>query len=122
MSYYLNSEVVENYIYPPEKTENKSFEFNLESNGRLHGPIKFEIKNIFNGEFELCSSCNEWLIFIGNIELCKMEKKEWCRWRIPSDINFDENKNALCIGNGFDEWDPSGIYFIPKRIVVIQMK
>ena len=50
--YYLNSEIVNKYNERIE-TDDKSFEFNLESNGRIKQPMKFEIKNLKEGGYEL---------------------------------------------------------------------
>ena len=46
--YYLNSQV-DTYYNQTKNTDNKSFEFNLESHGRLDYPMKFEIKNLYRG-------------------------------------------------------------------------
>ena len=45
---YLNTKIVEKY-YQYQETDNKSFHFNLQSNGRLPKPMKFEIKNLIYG-------------------------------------------------------------------------
>ena len=48
--YYLNTKVIESYDKDIE-TDNKTFEFNLESNVRLDKPIKFEIKDLKKGGY-----------------------------------------------------------------------
>ena len=119
--YYLNTQVVEKYWKLGDRrieTDNKSFEFNLESNGRLDQPMKFEIKDLYWGGYELCEKSDKWnLIVLGDIVLFKENKKNHsCCFQ--SEYNFDYHgiENALC----------GKIYypdkFTPKRILVIQMK
>ena len=50
--YYLNTQVVEKY-YDCQETDDKSFHFNLQSNGRLKQPMKFEIKDLKKGGYYL---------------------------------------------------------------------
>ena len=45
--YYLNTEIIEEY--KNHETDLNSFHFNLQSNGRLEKPMKFEIKDFTKG-------------------------------------------------------------------------
>ena len=72
--YYLNTKIVEKY-YTRIKTDNKSFEFNLESNGRLKHPMKFEIINL-RGGYHLFEKSHKYLIWLGNIFYFLFVKKE----------------------------------------------
>ena len=115
--YYLNTEVIERYWqkhgYKPITTDNKSFHFNLQSNGRLKQPMKFESKNVTYGGYILFEKSNDYLIYLGDIELFKENYKNqsFCG---QSESHFDYHgiKNALC----------GKIQFTSKRILVIQMK
>ena len=113
--YYLNTEVVEKHW---NKTDNKSFEFNLQSNGRLPNPMKFEIKDLEEGGYLLFSKSNkDNLISLGDIYLCKENKKhESCCCQYENEFNYHGIKDALC-GKTWSFYP-----FTPKRIVVIQMK
>ena len=114
--YYLNTEVIEKYDDWIE-TDNKSFEFNLESNGRLEHPMKFEIKDLKVGGYGLYEKSSWFLIALGDIGLYK-----------------ENNKNESLCGQNEDKFDYHGIEnalcgkiyypdkFTPKRILVIQMK
>ena len=68
--YYLNTKVKnENYI----KTDIKTFEFNLESNGRLIKPMKFPIKYMYTYR-HLYTKSDEKLMDLGDIVLYKENK------------------------------------------------
>ena len=127
--YYLNTEIIEKYNKIME-TDFKSFEFNLYSNGRLLGPMKFEIKNTKKGGYYLNESgefdCTN-LILIGTIELMKelYAYESTCHEPLKKgdqiEYLFDYHgfDKALCgkIGNSF-----GGERFTVKKFVVIQMK
>ena len=49
-------------------TDNKSFEFNIESNGRLNGMMKFPIKNIIRDAHEQCKTTYEFIMNNENAE------------------------------------------------------
>ena len=50
--YYLNTQIKKEYdVDKMEPTDNKSFEFNIESNGRLNKMMKFEIKDLKFGYY-----------------------------------------------------------------------
>ena len=59
--YYLNTEIIEEYGEWIE-TDDKSFHFNLQSNGRLPKPMKFEIKDSKHGRYCLYGKSNDNLI------------------------------------------------------------
>ena len=115
--YYLNTEVVEKYWKPgdpPVEKDNKSFHFNLQSkNNRLNKPMKFEIIDLYSGGIELYKKSDGSLIWLGEILLSKEnEKGESYFMRYVKPIEDNEIKKEL-----YRKED-----FIPKRILVIQMK
>ena len=116
--YYLNTEVIEKYGDWIE-TDNKSFEFNLESNGRLKQPMKFEIKDLKYGGYELYIKSIGYLIVLGDIYLMKENKKNesYC-YQFEDWFDYHGIENALCGKKPY----PNGEDFTPKRILVIQMK
>ena len=98
-------------------TNSKTFHFNLKSNGRLPGQMKFEITNFYLGSVVLFENYSEVLIDFGNVRLFKenYKNKSFCgqdtNW-----FNYHLMNKALCGKTG--KKNP----FIPKRIIVIQMK
>ena len=117
--YYLHTEMVEEYG-GWNKTDMNSFHFNLKSNGRLDGMMKFEIKNIVQGGYYLSDSTDYYLIQIGDICLKKEHRKEksYC-FQTENNFNYHNNPKALC-GKEYD-FSRKFEYFTPKRIIVIQM-
>ena len=99
-----------------QKSTKKVFEFNIESNGRLKEPMKFEIKDVKYGGYKLCQNWDETLIRIGDIYLDK-ENRKYQSYCLQDDTRFDYHgiKNALYGKRGWK--NP----FTPKRILVIQM-
>ena len=121
--YYLNTEVKKEYNRQTfTQTDVFSFEFNLESNGRLKAPMKFPIKDTSYGYF-LPNSLNERLIEIGDIVLYKEHKKD-SSFCVQEDKRYDYQglENPLC---GKSVYQEEGIWFgeciNPSRIRVIQM-
>ena len=96
-------------------TDTKSFKFNLQSNGRLSKPMKFEIKDLKRGGIYLYEKSDRRLIGLGDITLSKENKKNDCHCDQDVD-HFDYHgiSNALC-----GKIHPNR--FTPKRILVIQM-
>ena len=121
--YFLNTEVIEEYDGMQE-TDNKTFKFNLQSNGRLQQPMmKFEIKNMKDGGIRLCGKHFNELFLMGNIVLGKKEKKtETYFWKDDYEDYFDYHgiENAVC-GKTTDVYGV-GDRIKLKRILVIQMK
>ena len=114
--YYFNTRVEDNYD-EYQSTDFKSFHFNLQSNGRLSNPMKFEIKDLKKGGIYLYEKSHDKLIRLGNIRLAKeMKKNESMYFEIIYHFDYHGIKNALC-GKICDEKT-----FTPKRILVIQMK
>ena len=68
--YYLNTKIVEKYGCMQE-TDYTSFHFNLQSNGRLSHPMKFEIKNLKHGGIIFFDKTWGNLIDLGDISLYK---------------------------------------------------
>ena len=119
--YYLNNEIIEKYGFSFNKTDNKSFEFNLHSNGRLQHPTKFEIKDLEYG-YGLIEKNQRELIQFGNILLYKKDFKcESCYFQHEERYNYHGANNILCeeneITGSFGE-----IIFTPKQFLIIQMK
>ena len=122
--YYLNTEIgtIERERKNWSKTDNKSFEFNLQSNGRLQQPMKFEIKDLEEGGYELfekSTRCGN-LITFGDILLHKEDKKNesYC-YQAEDKFDYHGIEKALC---GHQPNKYGEMYFTPKRILVIQMK
>ena len=99
--------------------DNKSFEFNLESNGRLPNPMKYEIKDVKNGGYNLFSiwDSNQALIRLGDIILFKEDMKSQSKCCVQTNgyIDYHGIEYPLCNKT-------NGNQFTPKRIIVIQMK
>ena len=116
--------VVEKYnkfpFEPPVETDNKSFHFNLESNGRLQQPMKFEIKDLKYGGYTLYEKSDYGLIFLGDIGLFKEDykNKSHC-YQYEDRFDYHGIKNALC---GKEPDENGWMYFTQKRILVIQME
>ena len=114
--YYLNTEIIEKYWQkygdPRIETDNNSFEFNLESNGRLPKPMKFEIKDLEKCGYLLFEKSDGYLIKLGDIRLFKENYKNLSRcYQFENDFDYHGIENALC----------GKFHFTPKRILVIQM-
>ena len=117
--YYLNTKVVTRYNRLI-RTNNKSFEFNLESNGRLQQPMKFEIKDLREGGYYLHEKSHSCLISLGDICLYKENYKNQSHCiRNEDDFDYHGIKNELCEKTGYSF---GGDNFTTKRITVIQMK
>ena len=116
--YYLNCEISDNYV-DWSCSDDKSFLFNLESNGRLPQPMKFEIKNPKQGYVRYKNKYYRFMT-LGDIRLMKNIKKEqsYCRQDNEA-VDYHGIENALC---GRTTTDNEKHNFTPKRILVIQMK
>ena len=109
--YYSNTSISSQYS-SPIKTDKESFLFNLESHGRLPNSTKFDILDIRNGITLKHKQENE-LIIVGDITICKENIKELSRCdQYESIFDYHGIKHALC----------GKLNFVPKRIVVLQMK
>ena len=120
--YYLNPTIT--YVQFPNYnwSDEKSFEFTLESKERGNQPIKFEIKNKMKNGYTLFDNHSNWnmnLISFGEIFLAKEKFKEHSNCEQHDDM-FDYHgiQNALC---GKQPNERGEMYFTPKRIVIIQM-
>ena len=115
--YYLNTQVVGKYC-EDIPTDVKSFEFNIESNGRLKTPLKLEMLKSFWGGYQLWEKSKERLISLGDIQIYKENKKNTSYCIQNNTFNYHDIDKALCgkIGslNG-------GEKIKVKRIIVIQM-
>ena len=95
--YYLNTKVNNEYNDKYYTfTDFKSFEFNIESNGRLKSMMKFPIKDVSCGYF-LYDKSDEILVSLGNIVLVKENKRHLsgCIQR-EDKYDYQEISNALC--------------------------
>ena len=82
--------------------------------------MKFDIIYIFHGGYMLYPKSHDKLISLGDICLYKENKKNFsCCWQNET-FDYCNIENALCgkIVKSFI----GGQHFIPKKIVVIQMK
>lgn len=120
--YYLNSTVVEKYQQFVTVDKN-CFHFNLKSNGRLSGPMKFEIKNFNNGGYKIYdkSMNHPSLITIGEIFIMRQGTTSYynnCEQH-ENYFNYHGIERALC---GLEPNHKGEMIFKPKKIIVIQMK
>ena len=125
--YYLNPQIRKKYITPfdpPIQVDKKTFHFNLQSNDKhMNKPMKFEIKNVVNGGYNLIDpeeSCTN-LIFLGDIILCNKTDQ------MGSICSQNENSfDYHGVKNPFNEKlnDPftNENYFSATRLVIIQMQ
>ena len=127
--YYLNTQIEDEYNSEYfNQTDTKSFHFNLESKGRYQFPLKFEIKSTTGG-YALFDKSSNILIAIGDIYLYKQNVKT-NSFYVDSNTKFDyfNLPYALCSKRmGFDNafvsfGQPKKVTFVPKRLVVFQMK
>ncbi|BFU19555.1 trichohyalin, putative [Entamoeba histolytica] len=109
---YVNSKInkVGHYI-----NDSQSFLFSLESNGRMKGMMKFDIKEPGHA-FCLFNQSHDYLVIFGcsDIRVYKenYKTKSFCFQR---SFEYEGIENALC-GKEYPE------YFKPKQIIVIEMK
>ena len=116
--YYLNSLIEEEY-YTWMETDEYSFLFNLESNGRLEYPMKFGIKDYKRGGYRLAEPNANWIIEIGNISLFKEDIKQKTNcWQNKDVFEYYDIENALC---GKEKNELGFMYIVPKRILILQM-
>ena len=110
--YYLNTQIKLKKYQKCIPTDNKSFFFILESNGRLEQPVKFDIKDTRNGGIMMERITEDRLIELGDIVLFKRNKKDQSFY-LPNDDRFNSSNISYgLIGKKA---------FIPERILVIQM-
>ena len=105
-----------NYI----KTDDKSFYFILNSK-RKTSPLKFNLRTNCRCGIHLFCKRSYKLIRLGDISLYKEDSKEksYCRGINGShDGNYNGITDGLC---GIDKRNNGQLFFIPKRILVIQM-
>ena len=114
--YYMHSELKDDNYRKWVLSDKLSFQFNLQSNGRLQEPMKFEHINVNRGDYMLQHRNHKILIRLGNIVLYKTIRKNQCY--IDNDIKgFDYHgiDKALCGKSGKE--DP----FKLQRLIVLQM-
>ena len=106
------------------ETDNKTFEFNLFSNGRLSGPMKFEIKDPKRGYCYYCYT-DDFILSLGDITFHAYHQAEIHYYCSQHDDIFDYHgiENAIC-GKTVKKWswDEKESCFIAKRFVIYQMK
>ena len=121
--FYLDTPIQRKYDEQIFTTNNKSFHFNLQSNGRLSKPMKFEIKNKNLTGYQLTSSYSDILIQIGDIVLNRKSKRDFSYCKQTEEAFLYENiENAICgKTKQQNEIDESNKYFTLKRLLVIQM-
>ena len=105
------------------ETDQQSFEFNLQSNGRLDKMMKFPIRNCLYG-YLFYDESNILLCQLGDIVLYK-ENKRNLSYCLHNENIFDYQRipNAICGRSRYKiNNEMKGEHFIPKRITVIQME
>ena len=111
--YYFNNVMTERYFPSRIETDINSFHFNLQSNGRLSQPMKFEIKDIKEGGCVLFEKLDYRLFACGELLLMKKRMKHASHClQCDETVEHHEIENALRGEVGF---------FVAKRITVIQM-
>ena len=121
--YYLNTKFIPKYrripVDPPVETNEGTFHFNIQSNGRLKRPMKFPINDTVEGGYKLFEKTHSTLIKLGDICLYKenSKSKSYCSQHEDYFIYHGIEK-ALC---GRTSGLFGGGCFTPKRILVIQM-
>ena len=115
-AYSMAGRAKQKKLQEEQKTDKKSFEFNLQSNGRLSRPMKFEIKDLREGGIILCETIYGVLIDLGDIHL-RQKNWKYQSYCYQNENRFDYHgiENALC-----GKTNPTN--FTPKRILVMQMK
>ncbi|BFU20937.1 trichohyalin, putative [Entamoeba histolytica] len=107
---YVNSKIdkVDGYIY-----DSHSFVFSLESKGRNEGMMKFDIKQP-QYAFYLYHRADNYLFAFGSGADIIVYKENYKTWSFCGQRSFEYEgiSNALC----------GKEYFMPKRIIVIEMK
>ena len=103
-----------------QHTDKESFLFNLNSNGRMKQPMKFEILNTMEGGIILSKKEEDTLICLGEISLMKKGIESESIWFKRMAFNYHGIDNAICIG--LNNNNKHANFFEIKRIVVIQMK
>ena len=121
--YYLNTELIAKYGnsigHERIPTDKRSFEFNIQSNGRLEYPMRFDIKDTNFGGYILYERSLEKLIELGDIKLYKYNKRNKSSCDQDNDkFHYPKINNVL---SGKETGLFSSGYFIPTRIQVIQM-
>ena len=118
--YYLNTEIKEQTSNKPQKTDSKTFQFNLHFNNyRLKQPMKYEIVDFIWGGYRLYKKSEDWLIDLGNIEIYKQQKKNMSWYRLSDRFNYHHIENALSSKEPIGDYQE--VYFNLKRFIVMQM-
>ena len=74
--YYIDEDdTIDAYTYNETKTKGNSYHFNLNSNGRLNGPITFKLQRDKHDYYKIYEQQNNELITIGDIVLMKQHMK-----------------------------------------------
>ena len=116
--FYFNKQISLNAKY--SESDDKSFYFILNSK-RKSSPMKFNQRTNCPYGIHLFSKHSDKLIRLGDISLFKEDFKEksYCRGINGShDGNYNGIPEGLC---GIDKRNNGQLFFIPKRILVIQM-
>ena len=116
--YYINVEI-KSILREQMAVDDKTFIFNLVSNGRLNNPMKFEIRDTLKGGYKLFGNQKGTpanMISIGDIRLAKSDWKEqsFC-YQYDDAFDYKGIEKATC-----------GVIhpnrFTLKRMIVIQMQ
>ena len=122
---YFNNEIIQRDVVGETIIDENTFVFNLESNGRLKTPMKFELnKNKYS-----FGKLNEiWYQWSGFGEIFDF-RDLFIRPVNDRDKSFCRNSNCF-VSNGIDfplcgrksHWDKESSFFDLKRLVIIQME
>ena len=108
--YYRHGKIPESKYLDYVK-DYRSFHFNIESNGRLQYPMKFDLMNKDSDCVSVENVCGK-LASFGTILFCPKEIKDCSYWnQVDDDFYYHGIKSAM-----YKEK-----YFHPKRLLVIQM-
>ena len=100
----------------------KSFEFNLESHGRISKPMKYELKDPKLSYAHLSTHLGPYLVEFDSMLLNAKddyEKPFSCYTQFDDNINYHHIDQPLC-KRKFSQYGWN--MFILKRLIVIQMK
>ena len=119
--YYLDTEISPQY-FQQTPTNEQSFFFIIDSNGRIQQPIKCEIREPRDNGYMLYPKEYETLIELGEMTIMKSNQKHKSFFFQTYKSFYYHEINLYCLRRkNHTDNNLSFVHFIPKRILVIQM-